>query len=459
MLLTFAQAAAATKAQVLRADRAPAQVRINTDTRTLQTGDTYLALRGERFDGHDYVDVAVSGGASALVVERDAPSALDVAALIVADTKRAYMELASAARQEYTGLVLAITGSTGKTTTKVLLSQLLGGVLTGSVSASPANENNEIGVSKLLLAIQRQAEAVIVEMGARHYGDIATLVEIARPQIGVLTNVGDAHLEIMGSRERLSDTKWGLFSGGARAVLNARDAVSTQRAAQLPGGVMWFGVGELALPRAHADDRAVFVVDRSTLVVRSQDTEATFGIDARLPGEHNLENLAAALAASVAAGANPAGLAPLIATLELPQGRYESISIAGRPRIVYDAYNASMSGTMATLDAFASELGSRRIAVLGSMAELGPTSAHMHALVGAHAARLPLHTILVSGDFAEDLARGAQDAGFDSTRIVHVASNAQAADWIATHAQPDDVVLLKGSRKYKLEEIVETLRA
>lgn len=459
MLLTFDQAAVATKARVLRSDLAPAQVRVSTDTRTLERGDTYLALRGERFDGHEYISAAVSGGAAALVVEHDAPSAVDLAVLLVEDTKRAYMQLGGAARQKYTGLVLAITGSTGKTTTKVLLSHLLRGVIEGTVNVSPANENNEIGVSKLLLAIEPDARAVIVEMGARHYGDIAPLVEIARPQIGVLTNVGDAHLEIMGSPERLADTKWGLFSGGARAVLNARDAISLQRAPQLAQGVTWFGIGGVALPQLHPDDRGVFVLDRSTFVVRTRDAEATFAMWARLPGDHNLENLAAALAAAVAAGANPADLAPLVATLELPQGRFESISIAGRPRIVFDAYNASMSGTIATLDAFASERGSRRIAVLGSMAELGPTSAHMHALVGAHAARLPLHTILVSGDFADDLARGARDAGFDAARILHIESNAQAADWIATHAQADDVVLLKGSRKYKLEEIVEALRA
>ena len=143
--------------------------------------------------------------------------------------------------------------------------------------------------------------------------------------------------------------------------------------------------------------------------------------------------------------------------LELPEGRFQSIRLAGRPRIIFDAYNANASGVLAALDAFAQEPGARRIAVLGSMAELGDEAAELHQRVGEHAAT-KVDALLVGGDFAETIARGAERAGFSSQRIVRFATNAEAAAWLRANARPEDVVLLKGSRKYKLEEIVEELK-
>ncbi|MDQ6929427.1 MAG: Mur ligase family protein, partial [Candidatus Eremiobacteraeota bacterium] len=243
MILTFEEAANAMRAKIEHYDHAPRIVTVSTDTRTITTGQTYLALRGEHFDGHAYVEQAVRKGAAALVVEGAPSAALDVATMIVGDTKAAYMSLAAAARSKFHGRVIAITGSTGKTTTKVLLNQLLETQFGKHAQASPANENNEIGVSKLLLNVSPDVAALVVEMGARHFGDIETLVDIAHPEVGILTNVGEAHLEIMGSRERLAETKWGLFSRGARAVLNVRDTVSFARATRLEAAPRWFGVG------------------------------------------------------------------------------------------------------------------------------------------------------------------------------------------------------------------------
>jgi UDP-N-acetylmuramoyl-tripeptide--D-alanyl-D-alanine ligase len=453
MTLTAQQAIAATGGHVRTGDRLPARLRVVTDTRGLQTGDTFLALRGERFDGHKFLQQALERGACACIVEVGADVPAGLPALIVRDAKRAYMDLAAAARAQFAGMVAGITGSAGKTTTKHLLAQLLS-VHYGEdrVLASPANENNEIGVSKLLLAAGDAHSALVIEMGARHEGEIAELVQIARPHIGVLTNIGEAHLEIFGSREHLARTKWGLFSQGAQAVLNADDSESSLRASALSAPAVWFGTGEPRLP-------GVWIGNANTLVIFSGGTRQELPVDVRLPGRHNRQNLAAAIAAALLIGMPIESIADTIPLLTLPPGRYQTIAVAGKPRLIYDAYNANTSGMLAALDAFAAEQATRRIAVLASMAELGSDSPAMHERVGAHAARSGLDLLLVGGDYAESMRQGALLAGFSLEQIVPFLDNRSAAAWLREHAQPQDAVLLKGSRKYKMEEIIEELLA
>jgi UDP-N-acetylmuramoyl-tripeptide--D-alanyl-D-alanine ligase len=453
MMLTLERAAAATSAQVRGGDRFPSSMHVITDTRKLQPGDTFLALRGENFDGHAFIRDAVQKGAAAVVVDDAAAIPDDVPALVVDDTKRAFMNLASAARSLFAGRVVAITGSAGKTTTKHLLAQLLAVHYgTDRVLASPANENNEIGVSKLLLSAAAQHAVLVVEMGARHEGEIAELVQIAHPHIGVLTNIGEAHLEIFGSRDALARTKWGLFSGGAQAVLNADDEESAKRAPSLDSPPLWFGVGKPRLP-------GVWITGERKLIVSNGAQTQELPVDIRLPGRHNRQNLAAALAAALLLGVAIEDLAAATADLALPAGRYQAIDVAGNVRVIYDAYNANLSGMIASLDAFACEQAVRRIAVLSSMAELGSDAVQMHERVGAHAAHCGIETLLVGGDYADAIARGALAAGLSRDRIVAFTDNAQAAAWLRAHAEPGDVVLLKGSRKYKMEEIVQELLA
>jgi UDP-N-acetylmuramoyl-tripeptide--D-alanyl-D-alanine ligase len=447
----------AAEGTLFEADAAPAEVRVVTDTRTLEPGDTFLALRGPNFNGHDYTAEAVRKGAAMVVIDEPQARVPGTPAMLVERTLRAYMGLAAASRARFAGRVIGITGSAGKTTTKGLMLQLLATHYGDRVAASPANENNEIGVSRLLLDLSNERHDVaVVEMGARHPGDIALLVHIARPQIGVLTNVGEAHLEIMGSRRELEDTKWALFGLGAKAVINANDDVSIERAGTLAEPPHWFA--------ARAADAAVDPSARTTALLGStrlleceDGRTREYAVDVRLPGHHNRSNLAAALAGALEAGASLEPMIAAIPALELPEGRYQSIRLAGRPRIVYDAYNANASGVVAALDAFAQEAGERRIAVLASMAELGGEALELHERVGAHAAT-KVDVLLAGGEFAETLARAAERAGLSSERIVRFATNGEAAAWLRANARPEDVVLLKGSRKYKLEEIVEELK-
>jgi UDP-N-acetylmuramoyl-tripeptide--D-alanyl-D-alanine ligase len=461
MNLPLELAIAASNAALVDGESAPATLRLSTDTRTIERGDAFVALHGEHFDGHDFTAQAVARGAAILVLDRPESRISGTPTLLVERTNDAYLAFASAARDLFTGLVVGITGSTGKTTTKFFLAQLCKTRFDDRVLASPGNENNELGVAKLLLGASNDAHDVaIVEMGARSFGDVAVLTDIARPHLGVLTNVGEAHLEIMGSRERLAETKWALFARGARPVLNAADAVSVARAATLPDSPHWFAALEdaAALDGLGQIEPLTAVVGRNRLLIRRAGKTSAYDVEIRVPGLHNRENLAAAIAAALELGALVEPLIAAIPAIQLPPGRYDRIFLEGGPRVIYDAYNANASGMIAALDAFAGEAAARRIAVLASMAELGDESQTLHERVGEHAAGR-VDVLLVSGDFAAALARGARRAGLDASQIVSVSDNAQAAAWLREHANGDDVILLKGSRKYRLEEIVEELHA
>jgi UDP-N-acetylmuramoyl-tripeptide--D-alanyl-D-alanine ligase len=460
MKVPLESAIAATQATLCDPDAAPATLRVSTDTRALQPGDTFLALRGERYDGHDFAAEAVRRGAAMLVLERSAARVPGTPTMLVEETGRAYMALAGAARSLFHGRVVAITGSTGKTTTKAFLTQLLTAKYGDRVLAAPGNENNEIGVSKLLLQASDSAhDVVVVEMGARRYGDVEALVEIARPQVGILTNVGEAHLEVMGSREQLAETKWGLFSRGAGAVLNADDRISRGRASTLARPAHWFAaVPEDGSLEGYARlESLTALIGAKRLLRRVENRTLSSEVCVLVAGPYNRANVAAAIAGALELQVPLEALTAKLPTLQLPQGRYDSIALQGGVRLIYDAYNANASSMIAALDAFAAETASRRIAVLASMAELGDESEALHERVGAHAAG-KVDVLLVQGEFATELARGAERAGLSPAQIVRVDANSQAARWLRQHAHRGDVILLKGSRKYKLEEIVEELR-
>jgi UDP-N-acetylmuramoyl-tripeptide--D-alanyl-D-alanine ligase len=450
---------AATGANVCEAERLPLAAPLSTDSRSLPPGALYVALRGERFDGHAFVAQALERGACGALVSDAAALPPDTPGLLVADTLAAYQTAGGLARRRLEARVVAITGSAGKTTTKALLAQLLDAAGFAPVAATPANENNEIGVPKLFLGADGNERAVVVEMGARHYGDIEPLVAIAQPHVALVTNIGEAHLEIAGSRERLAETKFGIFASGASPLLNLDDRESVARAGRLRREPVWFAArSEAGAGHVSGTARALVVAGRERMLVYELGRFLEIPIACALPGDHNLANLAAALAAAWMLGAEPAALAAAIPGLRLPAGRYERVQ-AGELDVIYDAYNASTSGMLATLRSFATEPAGSKIAVLGSMAELGPEAPQMHERVGAAAAAAGLDALLVGGEFAAELAAGALGTGFPAERVVTFADNAFALAWLREHARAGDLVLLKASRRYKLEEILNGLQA
>jgi UDP-N-acetylmuramoyl-tripeptide--D-alanyl-D-alanine ligase len=260
----------------------------------------------------------------------------------------------------------------------------------------------------------------------------------------------------MGTRERLEETKWSIFSTGARAVVNARDAASIRRAPTLAHRPHWFFAGESRheIPTTGR----VTAICGSVLLDSDGPNERSVAVDVRVPGAHNRENLAAAIAAALEFDVDLDAMAAAIPGIILPEGRYQRLRLPSGVVLIYDAYNANAAGMMAALDAFAEEEAGRRIALLGSMAELGEAASELHRQVGRHAAETNVDVMLVGGEFAAELSTGALRAGLSSERIVPFATNAQAAQWVRENARSGDAVLLKGSRKYRLEEIVEELR-
>jgi UDP-N-acetylmuramoyl-tripeptide--D-alanyl-D-alanine ligase len=451
MIFDAGEAIVATRARVLDAAALPARLEVHTDTRSLMPGATFLALRGERFDGHAYVARAFGAGAACAIVDDAQVVPAGKPALVVANTLQAYLDLAQLARARLGGPVVGVTGSTGKTTTK----QFLLGLLRGAgldATGTPENENNEVGVAKFLCGLDAGAAGVaVIEMGARKFRDLDVLVAAARPDVGLLTNVGEAHLEIMGTRERIAETKWALPSGSRRAVLNLADEASRARAATLAVPPVWFGIDE---ERPPSGERAVIVEREAVWCVDDAGATQTHRIAIGFPGDHNRRNLAGAFAAALLCGAPGDALAGSVAHLALPHGRYEIVALPAGITLVFDAYNASLSGTLATLATFGREPATRRIAVLGSMAELGDDAPAMHERIGEVAARLDI--VLAGGRFREDVARGVERAG---GRVVRYADNAEATAWLRANAHAGDAILLKGSRMYKMEEIAHGLGA
>jgi len=362
------------------------------------------------------------------------------------------------ARARIRGTVVGITGSTGKTTTKQFLLALLRGAGV-PVSATPENENNEVGVARFLCGLAEGDERVaIVEMGARKHRDLDVLVAAARPDVGVLTNIGEAHLEIMGSRERIAETKWALPAGSRRAVLNLADEASRAKAASLAAAPIWYGIDDERPPHGQ---RGVVIERDAVRTVAEDGATAVHRIAIHFPGDHNRRNLGGAFAAAllcierVAGGATVEQLAEAVGTLVLPHGRYEVIELVNGVRLVFDAYNASLSGTLATLATFGREEAERRIAVLGSMAELGSDAPAMHEKIGEIAAKRT-NVVLAGGSFAADTARGVELGG---GTVVRYGSNDAAIAWLRANVRAGDAILLKGSRVYRMEQIAAALGA
>jgi UDP-N-acetylmuramoyl-tripeptide--D-alanyl-D-alanine ligase len=428
----------------------------STDSRTLERGETFVCLRGPNFDGHRFVADAVGRGARGVVAEENAqlPDGLGVPVLRVDDAKRAYVVGAGTARMMAGRCtVVGVTGSVGKTTVKSMCAQLLG---TGRVTIeTPENENNELGVSKACYELDKWTQAAVIEMGARAPGEIAELVEIAAPEIGVLTNVGEAHLEFYESREQLALTKFALFSRGAKAVLSAADEWSRRlaSASDIERSAVWV--------RLCGDPRTQGLTLEAG-VPKDGAVPLTFGSSHalapwRLVGEHHLRDALLAAGAAILAGMPFEKVAALIGTLELPAGRFEQHVLASRAIVIYDAYNASPTSVASALNAFAEVPATRRIAVLGSMAELGADAPAQHEVTGAAAARSGIDALYCGGAFAERLAAGARGAGMPSDSISLFADNAGVAARLRELIGDGDVVLLKGSRVQRMEEILAAL--
>jgi len=432
----------------------------STDSRTILTGETFVCLRGPNFDGHRFIGQALERGAAAIVL--DDPSGLPqpspVPAIAVADAAAAYLRGAAATRARSKALVIGVTGSAGKTTTKEFARQLI--ERRRRVLATPQNENNELGVAKVCYQLcgaagAAEPEVAVIEMGARRPGEIAELVEIARPDVGVLTNVGEAHLEFFADREELARTKFALFGRGARGVGGASDEWTRRLAAQagIEKTTIWVRLcGEPPAPglTLEAGERRD---GRVPLTLGASHAFAAW----HLAGNHHLKDALLAAGAALHCGLTFEEAIDGLGDLRLPPGRFERHVLPGGAIVIYDAYNASPLAVDHALRAFEEVPAAHRIAVLGSMAELGAESEQQHERTGAAAARTPLFKLYCGGEHAAALARGAIRAGLPKDAVATYTSNEEIAATLQRELRAGDAVLLKGSRVQRMEQILDAL--
>ena len=431
---------------------------VSTDTRTLKPGDLFVPLRGPRADGHDHIAQAFAGGAAAaLSSRRDAARggeevARRAALIRVDDTLRALGDLAAYYRQTLTVRVVGITGSVGKTTTAGMCAAILAGSY--RVVRTPDDWNAEIGVPLTVLGLRDGDEVAVIEMAMRGPGQIADLVRIAAPQVGVVTNVGASHLELLGSLENVARAKGELVDGlppGGTAVLNADDERVLGLRARARAAVVTFGVAPTAGVRAEE-----IAFTEEGMHFRLVRTDGAADVVLNTWGLQNVRNALAAFAVGQVLGLGVDAARRGLAAWAPPEMRLQALR-AGEVLIINDAYNASPASMAAAFEVLR-QVGSgrRRLLVLGEMKELGAESAALHRAVGTQAGGAAAVLIAVGGSDAEALASGARDAGGPQD-IYRAADPADAAARLRTIVRAGDVVLVKGSRVTAMEQVVEAL--
>lgn len=406
--------------------------RVSTDSRDIDAGALFVAISGENFDGNNFADGALSSGAVAVVVEQGRSDATP--RIEVSDTSRALLDLAARRRSELTMPVIAITGSTGKTTTKDLIHAGLQGSW-----ASPRSFNNEIGVPLTVLSTPDDASALVAEVGSRGKGHIRWLAPAVLPDISVVTNLGVVHMETFGSRSGLADAKYELIemlpARGIAVIPHGESALQRER----DGETITFG-------RSRSADVAIDNVEMNEEGLASFDVvvkENSYPVSLALPGSHQPDNAAAAIGVAVAMGVD---LATFIDGMETSTGSAWRMDMhRGRYTVVNDAYNANPQSVAAALETVASMPG-RSIAVLGVMAELGAMCEVEHRAMGTLALDLGYESVIVVGE-DHGYALGAPGL------VVNAIGFEDATDTLNSIVQPGDVVLVKASRSAGLEQL------
>lgn len=427
---------------------------ISTDSRTLQPGELFIPLRGENFDGHDYLNQAIKRGAAACLSE-EMIGGLLVPVVKVKDTLKALGDLAAAVRSRFSGPVIGITGTSGKTTCKEMLASILTSLGPGLKSAG--NYNNLIGVPLTLFGLQPEHEWAVIEMGMSARGEIARLAEIARPNIGLITNIGAGHLENFDGLSGVARAKGELFislPADGIALVNVDDA--EVRVLPVANSVRRVTFGFDPDADVRADN---ITVDNGSVSFNLLIAGAARRVTLPLPGRHNVANALGAAAAATVAGVGLPAIAAGLESFRPCPGRMELIELADDVVVLEDSYNANPLSVHAALDAL-HDLGmpGRRIAVLADMLELGPSAPELHRQIGAI---IPERAdwLLTYGTLAEEIAQGARDAGLGDDKIFSAVNHDELVARLLDLLETGDRVLIKGSRSMRMEKVTAALRA
>ncbi|MGA7402789.1 MAG: UDP-N-acetylmuramoyl-tripeptide--D-alanyl-D-alanine ligase [Candidatus Sulfotelmatobacter sp.] len=424
------------------------------DSRTVGAGQLFFAVKGERLDGHDFVEQALEKGATAAVVRKDQvvryPKKTRL--LAVEDTLVALQTLATAVRKLWGKPLIAVTGSAGKTTTKEAIAHVLSARY--RVLKSEGNFNNHFGLPLMLLKLEPEYDVAVIEMGMSHSGEIRALAKIAQPEVGVVTNVAAVHLEFFDSLAGIARAKYELIESlpaNGTAVLNADDEYVSQFGRDFKGKVVMYGM------RATADVRAEKIQSKGTEGTEFDVVVGGVRERARLPlvGEHNVRNALAAVAVGLERGLKPSEAIGALSTLAPAEKRGQVLQM-GNITVINDCYNSNPKALEAMVDALATMAAKRRIVVAGEMLELGPSGEELHRQAGKHIAEKKIDVLVGVRGLAQSMVEAAKREGM---RAEFVASSEEAGEWLAREARDGDVILLKASRGVKLENALETWKA
>ncbi len=421
------------------------------DSRTVGPSELFFAVKGERLDGHDFVEPALGRGAIAAVVREDQLGRYpgETRLLAVKDTLVALQTLATAIRKLWGKPLIGVTGSVGKTTTKEAIAHVLSTHF--RVLKSEGNFNNHFGLPLMLLKLEPEHDVAVIEMGMSHAGEIRALAKIAQPEIGVVTNVAPVHLEFFDSVAGIARAKYELVESlpaNGVAVLNADDEYVSQFGRDFKGKVVMYG------RRATADVRAENVRSKGAEGVEFEVVIGNEREHAKLPlvGEHNMLNALAAVAVGLERGLTPAEAVGALATL-VPADKRGQVLQVGNITVINDCYNSNPKALEAMVDALAAIRAKRRIVVAGEMLELGSAGEEMHRQAGQHISEKKIDVLVGVRGLAQAMVESARKAG---TSAEFVAGPEEAGEWLARETRDGDVVLLKASRGVKLEKALET---
>lgn len=420
---------------------------VSTDTRNIEKGCVFAAIKGDRFDGHDFAKQAVENGAEAVITDREIDG---IPCIVTENTRTAYLKLAEYYRKKFSPILVGVTGSVGKTTTKEMIALVLSEKY--NTLKTSGNLNNEIGLPKTLFNLESSHEAAVIEMGMSALGEIERLSRTAQPTIGVITNIGFSHIENLHSQQGILQAKLEILRGmdsSAPLVVNADDVSLYPLTYQLGREVLSYGI-----KNPDSDFRAVDI--------REDDEKTYFTVEYRegrkdimlsCIGRHNIMNALAAYCIGIKSGLTPDEIASALAKYK-PDGLRQNIVKKGEQTVIVDCYNASPDSMKASLTVLSLLKNPRKIAVLGSMLELGELSPMLHEKVAEFVYEAKTDKLFCYGNECEYMTKRAMELGVD---VTYINDKKELAETLKDYLRPEDAVLFKGSRGMKLEEVIEMI--
>ena len=453
-LLNLNAAAAAVKGEIRNCDGDELIHAVSTDTRTITEGAVFVALKGERFDGHKFVSAAVDGGAVCCIVNRDGGNFGNLPVILVDDTAKALMDLAACYRSKFRIPVIGITGSVGKTSTKEMIASVLS--QSYKTHMTKGNFNNEIGLPLTVFDLMKEDEIMVLEMGMSAFGEISRLTAVAKPDTAVITNIGLSHIEHLGSREGIRKAKFEILEGlqtDGTVILNADDDMLWDYRGDINFETLYFGIHNKNSDLTAYDIRSYS--DGSEFTCRIDGEPYKFFVS--VPGEHHIYNALAAILVGLKYDIEIDDIKKGICGFA-PSGLRQTVIELPRYTIIRDCYNASPASMKSGLEVLSlTNTVGRRVACLADMLELGDVSEDAHKTVGSLAVQYGVDCLIAIGREAHNIARGAEKAGMSPADIYEFDSNEEAKRKLPEILKKDDVILVKGSRGMRLEEIADAI--